>query len=733
MIRFIILLLSVVCSSSMVAEAKNIVIPIESDNKGHYILVDESGGMRQAYFGDRIESYDDLLLVYPNSGKRQNNLYPTFGMGDTGEVALRVTHLDGNMTTRLIYQSHTQIVEGDVQVTEILLKDEYYPLEVRLQYRAYISEDVFSSSVEIVNQERGEVTLHGVMSNYLTVKANSYHLTRFYGTWASEMQMSESEIVDGVTVIDSKRGVRTTQDGSPSFILSLDGPAKEDQGEVIMGSLAWSGNYKLSFEVTSGVGLNILSGVNDYLSDYHLSKGESFKSPEMVFTHSSNGTGDATRQLHRWVRRYSTQDGDTTRPIVLNSWEGAYFKFDETTIMQMIEDAASMGVEIFVLDDGWFGTEYPRNSDKMGLGDWEINYEKLPNGLQGLIDHSKRSGIEFGLWVEPEMVNPESRLAKTHPDWIVSSPNREALLQRSQRLLDLTNPKVCEFVYGVVADLLTAYPDIKYIKWDANRHVEDFGSSYLKKGEQSHFWIDYINNLYGVYERLTEHFPDVIFQACSSGGGRVDYGSLKYHHEVWGSDNTAAEMRIFINWGMNYFTPSICLASHVSQSPNHQTRQTAPIKFRFDVAMAQRLGIELQPKLLSEEELEWTKRGVEEYKTRVREVVQLGDQYRLASPYDDGGFTSLLYVAQEQDRAILFAYSLDFQMNGVRHTVKLKGLDPDRRYKVREIMPTANKFRTLYRFAGEGKSFTGDYLMKHGMRIDIGARLDSAVFELVAE
>ncbi len=525
--------------------------------------------------------------------------------------------------------------------------------------------------------------------------------------------------------------MRTTQDGMPSFILSLNAPAQEAAGEVILGSLAWSGNYKLSFEVDNLKQLNILSGVNDFFADYTLSKGESFTTPEMVLAHSSEGVGEASRNLHRWVRRYNLRDSESERPVVLNSWEGAYFDFDEDVIKRMIEDAASMGVEMFVLDDGWFGSKYPRNSDKAGLGDWEINYKKLPNGLSALIDHAHKNNIEFGLWVEPEMVNPKSALAEKHPDWIVSSPNRTPILQRNQLLLDLTNPKVQEFAYGVVADVLKAHPDIKYIKWDANRNVEDFGSSYLASDKQSHFWVDYIASLYNIYDRLAREFPDVIFQACSSGAGRVDYGSIKYHHELWGSDNTDAEWRIFINWGLNQFFPAQSVASHVSQSPNHQTKHISPIKFRFDVAMAQRLGVELQPKLLTEEELSWTKEAIEVYKERIRPVVQFGDQYRLISPYNGGGFASMVYVTPAKDSAILFAYSIDYHFREEYPVVKLSGLDPEKRYIVKEVLPILNGGgKPKYRFKGEGKVMTGDYLMKFGMRLDIKLRYESAVFEI---
>ncbi len=708
------------------------VISIESENKAIYLLVEESGRVRQTYFGDKLSDATPFTTLYGSTAIHKKDAYPTFGTGYTGEVALKLTHADGNMTTRLVYESHTteSLLDGALVETKVRLKDEYYPLYVTLIYKAYQQENVLTVATLIENGEKKPIRLEGVASAYLSMQADSYWLTRFKGSWADEMKLVETPIEAGITTIDSKLGVRTTQQSSPSFILSFDQQANETMGEVILGSLAWSGNYKLSFEVNNAHTLQLLAGVNDFLSDYTLAPKEQFETPELVLAHSTQGVGEASRNLHRWVRRYNLQDGNDERPVVLNSWEGAYFSFDEEVIKTMITNAASMGVEVFVLDDGWFGNKYPRNNDKAGLGDWEVNTQKLPNGIEALVDHARSEGIRFGIWVEPEMVNPQSELAERHPDWIVTSPHRTPLPMRSQLLLDLTNPKVQEFVYEVVAKLLRSHPEIAYIKWDANRHVEDFGSSYLDKEKQSHFWIDYINALYVVYERLTTDFPDVIFQACSSGGGRVDYGSIKYHHEFWASDNTDGESRTFINWGMSYFMPSQAVASHVSMSPNHQTGNITPIKFRFDVAMAQRLGVELQPTKLTPAELAWTKEGIALYK-QIRPIVQLGDQYRLISPYANTGYTSLMYVDEQQDKAVLFAYSLDFHMRDGDFRVKLQGLDPNKKYRVNELMPNRNNAgKPAYKVIGENKILSGDYLMQQGLHMKLYRRNESAVVQL---
>ncbi len=721
---------------TLATTVRQVLIPIECEQTGYYLVVDNDGTVFQKYFGSRLSTPASLL---PNDPQKTNKntdaeAYSAFGNGNTNETALRLIHSDGNMTTLLLYDSHRVLPSQDanIVVTEVVLKDPAYPLQVTLFYTAYQKENILTCRSVIRNDETGSVRLDGLASGYLVLPPGEFFLTHFYGAWSAEMQMKEDKLSQGIKVIDSKKGVRTTQSENPSFIISVSHPAEENCGEAIIGTVAWSGNYKLSFEVDNLNRLHILGGRNDFLSDYPLDPGATFSSPELILAYSDCGTGEASRNLHRWARKYGIQDGTMPRPVVLNSWEGAYFSFDEQTILKMIDDAASMGVELFVLDDGWFGEKYPRNNDKAGLGDWQVNRKKLPGGLKTLIDHAHARGLGFGLWVEPEMVNPKSELAEKHPDWIVGTPNREPILMRNQLLLDLSNPAVQEFVYNTVSGVLRENPGIAYIKWDANRHVENFGSAYLPADRQSHFWIDYIRGLYGVYERLSEEFPDVIFQACSSGGGRADYGALKYHHEFWGSDNTDAYSRIFINWGFSQIFPSMAIGSHVSFSPNHQTKNVSSIKFRFDVAMSQRLGVELQPKLLTPEELEWTRRGIETYK-RIRDVVQLGDLYRLISPYDDTDRASMMYVSEDQSKAVLFAYSLRYHYREDYPHVRLQGLDPDKQYRVTELMPAPKPGKTdstRPAIQCEGETFSGDFLMKYGIKILIRNAGESAVLEL---
>lgn len=720
------LLLCVTCTISLAQNISKDQLTIQTKNSS-LVMIIHNNKLLQAYYGDRLANSQDFLKYriedLDNSNKYNvEEMYPTFGNGNYSITALQVTHSDGNLTTDLVYDSYKSSVNGNITEWEIHLKDSFYPLLVIIKIKSYYEEDVIEQSVELINNESGDVVIKNASSMYLNLNSESYYLTHFDGSWAKEMNMTEERLTNGIKVISSNKGVRTAQTENPSFILSLDHEADEDFGKVYAGALAWSGNYKFQFQIDRTSDLHITSGLNDEAADYVLPKGNAFSTPRMVITFSGNGKGQASRNLHDWSRNYNLQDGDEVRPIVLNSWEGAYFNFDEKTITDMITDAAGMGIEMFVLDDGWFGNKYPRNSDNAGLGDWQVNKEKLPNGLGLFINQAKKEGIKFGIWVEPEMVNPKSELAENHPEWIVQSLNREKTELRNQLILDLSNPEVQKFVFNSVNNILNENRGIAYVKWDANRHVEYVGSTYLPENRQSHFWVEYVKGLYSVYEKLIFQHPDVIFQACASGGGRLDYGALAYHHEFWASDNTDALSRIFIQWGTNQIYPAIATASHVSTSPNHQTGRIIPLKFRFDVAITGRLGIELQPKQLTSEEKEFARNCIENYRTIVRPLVQLGDLYRGISPYGNTGRTSLCYVSKTKKAGVLFAYSIDHHKLTENINYKFKGLDPDKVYMLKELNVWQNS-----NFPYNNKEFTGAFLMQFGLELPLSRPYTSMV------
>jgi Alpha-galactosidase len=652
-------------------------------------------------------------------------VYPSYGGRYYLNPALQVTHADGVLTTDLVYEGFSsQKTNDNITETIIHLKDKLYPVYVEIVFTAYQKENIISQSVNIRHQEKGVLRVENIASSYLPIHAGSYYLTHFHGTWAREMQVAEEMLTPGIKVIESKKGVRTTQSENPSFLLSLNTPLQENAGDIYAGSLAWSGNYKLSFELDETGRLGIVSGINPFASGFNLKANEVLKMPALLLSYSSSGAGQISRNFHDWGRKYGMTHGDKEHPIILNSWEGAYFNFTESTIIEMIDNAAKFGVEMFVLDDGWFGNKFPRNGDNAGLGDWQVNRKKLPGGIDRLANHAAEKGMKFGIWIEPEMVNPDSELAHKHPEWIVKSGKREILPMRNQWLLDLSNPAVQDFVYNTFAEVISLSPHISYVKWDANRHADNVGSEYLPKENQSHFWYEYVKGLYNVYNRIRENYPDIQIQLCSSGGGRLDYGALKYHDEFWTSDNTNALDRIFIQYGTGLFFPAIAAGAHVSTSPNHQTGMILPLKFRFDVAMSGRLGLELQPSDLKGSDYDFAAQAVATYK-KIRPVVQFGDLYRLISPYDIGGWASHMYVAKDKKEAVLFAYSIRNHGRTEYFETKLNGLNPDKEYKVSEI-----NVENGVRFWQDGHIFSGDYLMKAGIILPVGNPFDSVVLHL---
>lgn len=704
-------------------------INIETDGLSLIFKKDHQNGLKLVYFGEKLKDVVPLLekrfLHRPDTKEDfVPEGYLSYGGRVYLEPALKATHSDGAMTTELKVIGHETQTDGNQVNHTIKLKDRYYDLYIDLVFETFQKENIITQHVKIKNGEKGNLQLHNFYSFYLPVNSQSYYLTQFHGTWAREMQLKESQLTPGMKAIESKKGNRTTQSENPSFILSLNQKAKAYEGEVIMGSLAWTGNYKLNFELDETNQLNILAGINPFGSAYPLKPKQEFVTPKMVFTYSSDGYNRASRSLHDWARKYSLYQSDKINKIVLNSWEGAYFDFNEEKITKMIDDAASMGVEVFVLDDGWFGNKYPRNSDKVGLGDWQVNSKKLPQGIDYLAQHAKAKGLKFGIWIEPEMVNPESELAEKHPDWVVKSPHRDIPTLRSQWLLDLTNPKVQDFIVKTFDEVVVLSKDISYIKWDANRHVESAGSAYLNDKEQSKFWIDYTLGLYRVYERIRERHPDITIQLCSSGGGRLDYKALQYHNEFWPSDNTDPYTRIPLQFSTSLFFPAKAMATHVTITPNHQTGDIASLKLRCDVAMMGRMGVELQPKDMTDKELIFLKTAISNYK-KVRDIVQEGDLYQLWSPYEEGDWSATNYVAKSGDRALFFAFSLGFHERTIMPTFRMKGLDANARYKITELNPQG-----VVRYPGNGEVLSGEYLMKVGINLNIQRRGESYVLYL---
>ena len=696
------------------------VISIDTDNTSLVLEVMENGELMFRHYGARIHNPAQYQGLETGRGYGAP-AFPAAGGTFLGKPALHVKYADGNHNTELRYVSHS--VSGGA--TTIVMKDYVTALEVKLVYQAKAREDVILCHTEILNGGKTPVQLLEAASSSMQLEGDSYLLTHFHGGWASEMQLSSETLDYGTKLIESRRGTQTTQTENPSFLVSLNtAEINENSGPVIAGALAWSGNYCISFEMDESGRVNVVSGISPFASAYPLKPGQSFQTPQMIWTFSAQGVGGASRNLHRWARKEGVYQGGTVNPTLLNSWEGAYFTFTTSTLTGMIDDASAMGLEMFVLDDGWFGVKYPRNNDDTALGDWILNTEKIPEGIDYLASYAHNKGIKFGIWIEPEMVSPLSELAENHPGWVVQSPGREIYQARNQWVLDLANPEVQDFVFGIFDNTMQLAPGIDYIKWDCNRPVYSFGSPYLGS-EQDRFYIEYVQGLYNVMRRIREKYPRVIVQCCSSGGARVDYGAMRWCNEFWTSDNTDAITRTRIQYATSMIYPACAMASHVSAVPNHQTGNVTPLKMRFDIAAAGRLGMELQPKNLSPQERAFADRCITSYKS-FRDVVFNGDLYRLSSPLDSD-YYAFMYVSEDKSRAVVFEYCLRYQNRATgAHTLKLAGLDPSRSYKVVEQNVDSSCWW------GNGNAFRGDFLMSGGFNPVLQQTNASAIFVLEA-
>ena len=683
------------------------------NTQGVSLVLDVENGQpaKYLYFGARLDERDKANLSVTANGRM--DVYPAYGLNTPAESALALRHADGNMSTALVATGYDSRQEANATVTVIHLKDAVYPVKVDLCYRAYKDVDLIEAWSEITNEEKGTVTLTTFASAMLPIRRGNVWMSHLSGTWASEGYVNNELLTPGEFVIRNADGTRNSHTDHAEVMFSLDGKGQENVGRVIGAALVYGGNYKLK-AVTDDTDYHyFFAGINEENSEYHLRKGEAFKTPALALTFSNEGLSGASRNFHKWGRKYVLAHGSQLRDILLNSWEGVYFDINQQGMDQMMADIASMGGELFVMDDGWFGTKYQRNSDNCALGDWEVDRKKLPDGIEGLLRDAKKNGVKFGIWIEPEMTNTTSELYEKHPDWVVKAPKRDAVLGRggTQLVLDLSNPKVQDYAFSIVDNLLSKYPEIAYIKWDANMGIMNHGSQYLSMTDQSHLYIAYHQGLRKVVDRIRAKYKDVVIQCCASGGGRANWGMLRDFDEFWVSDNTDAFQRIYMQYGTSYFFPAIAMACHISAVPNHTVFRTTSLKYRIDVAMSGRLGMEIQPKNMTDEEKALCKKAISQYK-EIRPVVQMGDLYRLVSPYDNEGLASLMYVSEAKDKAVFYWWKMANFYNVHLPRVKMAGLDANRIYKVREL--NAIDLKPLY---CEGKAYTGKYLMDHGLEM----------------
>lgn len=700
-----------------VCGAPNEVIRIGTNTTDLIFKVGKNGRLYQSYLGQRLQNASEFDYL-----KQGREAYLTHGMEDYFEPAVRVLHNDGNPSLLLKYvSSEVNRVSDDVTETVILLKDDKYPVEVKLFFTAFAKENVIKTHAEISHREKKPVVLYNYASSLLHLDAAKYWLTEFSGNWAHEVNMTERQLDFGKKVLDTKLGSRANLLCSPYFMISLNSPVQENAGDVLLGTVNWTGNYRFTFEVDEQNGLRVISGINPYGSEYTLKPKEVFTTPEFVFTYSTAGKGQASRDLHRWARKYQLKDGEKGRMTLLNNWEATYFDFNEDKLIHLFDEANKLGVDMFLLDDGWFGNKYPRSSDRQGLGDWKETAGKLPNGIGKLVEQANARGLKFGLWIEPEMVNPKSELYEKHKDWVIHLPNRDEYYYRNQLVLDLSNPAVQDYVFGIVDNLMQKYPGIAYFKWDCNSPITNIYSPYLKD-KQSHLYIEHVRGLYKVLERIKQKYPELPMMLCSGGGGRADYEALKYFTEFWPSDNTDPLERIFIQWGFSHFFPSKSMAAHVTSWGKQ------PLKFKVDVAAMGKLGFDIRVDKMNENEVAFCRQAVENFR-RLLPVTLDGDLFRLVSPYE-GEHAAMMYATPGREKAVVFAFDMHPRYGEFLQPVRLQGLDANKRYKVEEInlMPGA---RSSLR--DNGKVYSGDYLMKIGLNLFSTGHLRSHVLEITAQ
>ncbi|MFA5327670.1 MAG: alpha-galactosidase [Prolixibacteraceae bacterium] len=696
------------------------IIPVETKTNALVLQVEPNNDLNVIYYGKKMAGrvgYEAMKAQYKTSDYTglSSAAYAPSGSRSLAEPAISVTHADGNNSLDLRFvSSEIKKIDDNISLVSVVLKDPVYPFEVELFYKVYYNEDVIEQWSVIRHQEKGEVVLHKFASANLSFKSDSYWLKHYHGDWAQEMQSEEYQLNHGIKTLDSKLGTRANLFQPSVFMVSFDKPATEDEGTVLFGAMEWSGNFRIDLELDPNDNLRIIAGMNNYASDYTLKANEEFETPPFLHTLSGQGKGHASRNLHDWARNYKLPDGKGNRLTLLNNWEATYFDFNEEKLAGLLKDTKKLGVDLFLLDDGWFANKYPRNGDNAGLGDWHENVKKLPNGIGYLVKEAQKNDVKFGIWIEPEMVNPKSELYEKHPDWVIKQPQRDEYYFRNQLVLDLCNPKVQDFVFDVVDGLFAKNPDLAYIKWDCNAVIYNAYSAHLNN--QSHLYIEYVRGLYKVLKRIRTKYPTVPMMLCSGGGGRVDYGALQYFTEFWPSDNTDPLERIFMQWEYSYFYPAISSSNHVTDWGKQ------PIKFRTDVAMMGKLGFDIVVSHLSENDLKYCQQAIKNYND-LKQTIWQGDQYRLTSPLTSS-VASMMYVDKSKASAVVFNYLVNNRYGaGSKLPVKFKGLDTAKRYTVKEINLYPETNSTL----DANLVYSGDFLVNVGFNPDVRAGRNSVI------
>ena len=664
--------------------------------------------------------------------------YPSYGTGDYRNPAVTIAQENGSRIIDFKYAGHeiysgkkeilplpATYVEGkeEAETLEVTLHDNVMDTDLILSYTIYEAYPVITRNTKFVHKGKEKIVLERAMSASVEFLDMDYEMVQLSGGWSRERYVKNRKLEMGIQSIQSLNGTCCGAEHNP--FLALKRPhTTESQGEVYGFSLVYSGNYLGQVEVSTFDMTRVMMGINPEDFSWELKSGESFQTPEVVMVYSDKGLNKMSQTYHRLYRKRLMHGEwrDKARPILLNNWEATYFDFNEEKILTIAKKAKEAGVELFVLDDGWFGA---RNDDYRGLGDWYVNLEKLPDGISGLSKKVEELGLKFGLWVELEMVNKDSDLYRAHPDWIISAPNRFESHARHQNVLDFSRKEVVDYIYEMIAKVIRE-SSISYIKWDMNRYMSEPYSKGSAPCEQGKVMHKYILGVYDLYTRLTTEFPHILFESCASGGARFDPAMLYFAPQTWCSDDTDASERTKIQYGTSYVYPIVSMGSHVSAVPNHQMHRITPIETRANVAYFGTFGYELDLNLLSDAEIETVKKQIAFMKEH-RELIQMdGDFYRLLSPFE-GNETAWMVVSSDKTQAVAAFYQRLNKVNASWLRLKLDGLDANTKYEVScDMAPVASydaKIAEAYGHKTEEDSVKtyqayGDELMSAGIPID---------------
>ncbi|MGN0315014.1 MAG: alpha-galactosidase [Fusicatenibacter sp.] len=723
-------------------DEKNRLFKLDTDHTTYLIGLTPEGYLGHVYYGRRIGNFGGAYRLRieeapftPSVNQREKSAfldyfpmeYPTGGIGDYRESCLNVRNEQGCMGAELLYLSHTMEKgkpglpglpssfgsEKEVETLRIICEDRVLGLKAELMYSVFAAEDVITRSVKISNEGKENLCLEKVYSACLDMDNEDFEMITLHGAWARERHIQRRKVGYGKQMVSSFKGEPGHQEHP--FLALVTPDTTQEHGEVYAMNFVYSGNFIAQTELTQFHQVRMVMGIHSEEFCWKLSPGESFYAPEAVLVYSSEGLGKMTRSFHDFYRNHMIRSPYKykSRPVLINNWEATYFDFDTEKLLAIAREAKANGIEMLVMDDGWFGK---RNKDDSSLGDWEVNEEKITGGLGELVRKVNEIGLKFGIWFEPEMISPDSNLYRKHPDWAIQIGGRENTQSRAQYVLDLSRCEVRDYAYECVAKILRSAP-IAYVKWDMNRQLSNLGSARLAPDQQQELFHRYVLALYEMQERLVTEFPDLLLENCSGGGARFDPGMLYYSPQIWCSDDTDAIERLRIQEGTAMIYPISAMGAHVSDCPNHTVGRTTPFATRGQVALAGTFGYELDITKISSEDRAQIPEQVAMYH-KYQELMQKGDYYRIHSWNDEKPYDCWMVAAKDGSEALVTYVQVLGQPNERSRIISLKGLLPD----------------TDYRLEGTKEVYRGDELENCGFLVrDVRGDFQSRLYHFVKE